>query len=444
MHVAILTAGGAGMFCGSCLQDNALARALMGAGDEVSLIPTYTPLTLDTADESLLGPGRGRVFLGGVNLYLEHQSKLWGKLPRWLTRALDSRWALSLSSKLGVSNDAADLGPLTVDLLRGENGPQQRGIAELVDWIADRLKPDAVVFSNALLVGPLRELRKRFDGPVWCTLQGDDIFLDALQEPHQSAALAMISDRAGDDQYGFTGFLAHSEYYADHMADALALPRDRFRTLPLLLEPDGYPDRPPEPREETTIDETTFTVGYFARICPEKGLHHLVDAVALLRERRPEVNWTLLAGGYLGPRDKRYFRGIRRRTADWGAGFQYAGSPATRAEKVAILQRFDLLSVPTDYREPKGLPVLEGWACGVPCVQPAHGAFPELLAGVPAGELFEPGDAEALATRIENLYDDPARRRALGAVGHAGVRRRHGPAAVATRFKAILAEPVPA
>ncbi|NNJ26011.1 glycosyltransferase family 4 protein [Alienimonas chondri] len=433
MHVVILTAGGAGMFCGSCLQDNALARALMASGEEVSLIPTYTPLTLDTKDESLLGLNRGRVFLGGINLYLKHQSKLWNRLPRWFTRILDSRWALRLSSKLGVSNDAADLGPLTIDLLRGEEGPQRRGIEELVDWIVNRLKPDVVVFSNALLVGPLRELRKAFDGPVWCTLQGDDIFLDALREPHQSAALAMISDRAGDENHGFTGFLTHSEYYADHMADALALPRDRFRTLPLLLEPDGYPEAPPTPQ-----DGDVFSIGYFARICPEKGLHNLVDAVTTLRERRPEVNWKLLAGGYLGPRDKKYYRGLQKRTADWGEAFEYAGAPGTLAEKAAIYRRFDLLSVPTVYREPKGLPVLEGWACGVPCVQPAHGSFPELLQGVPAGRLVPPGDVEALAAAIEELYDAPERRRELGAIGHAGVREFHGPAAVAARFRSIV------
>ena len=440
MHVALITAGGAGMFCGSCLQDNALARALIAAGDEVSLIPTYTPLTLDTRDESRRGPGGGRVFLGGVNLYLEHKAKFWGKLPRWATRALDSRFVLKFSSKLGVSNDAADLGPLTVDLLRGEEGPQRRGIEELVDWIVNRLKPDAVVFSNALLVGPLRELRKRFDGPVWCTLQGDDIFLDALREPHQSAALAMISDRAGDDRYGFTGFLAHSEYYAGHMADRLALPRDRFRTLPLLLEPDGYPEEFPDRRPDTGAGGA-FTIGYFARVCPEKGLHNLVDAVALLREGRPEANWKLLAGGYLGPRDARYFRKLKGRVADWGDGFEYAGAPDSLAGKAAIYRRFDLLSVPTDYREPKGLPVLEGWACGVPCVQPAHGSFPELLKGVPAGALVPPGDAGALAAAIEELYDDPVRRTELGRIGYDGVRSVHGPAAVAGRFKAILAEP---
>ena len=47
MHIAIITAGGAGMFCGSCMHDNTWARALMAAGAEVSLIPTYTPIRVD-------------------------------------------------------------------------------------------------------------------------------------------------------------------------------------------------------------------------------------------------------------------------------------------------------------------------------------------------------------------------------------------------------------
>ena len=127
MHLAILTAGGAGMFCGSCLQDNALARAWRAAGMEVSLIPTYTPLTLDTDDESLAGPAGGKVFLGGINLYLEHRSRLWDRLPGWLHRALDSRWALKLSAKLGVSNDAADLGPADGGHAAGRTRPAAAG-----------------------------------------------------------------------------------------------------------------------------------------------------------------------------------------------------------------------------------------------------------------------------------------------------------------------------
>ena len=47
MRILQITAGAAGMYCGSCLHDNTLARALIELGHEVSLIPTYTPIRTD-------------------------------------------------------------------------------------------------------------------------------------------------------------------------------------------------------------------------------------------------------------------------------------------------------------------------------------------------------------------------------------------------------------
>ena len=66
MRVAILTAGGAGMFCGSCMHDNSLAKAFRNEGVDAVLIPTYTPLRLD--EQSAVG---SRIFLGVINLYLD-------------------------------------------------------------------------------------------------------------------------------------------------------------------------------------------------------------------------------------------------------------------------------------------------------------------------------------------------------------------------------------
>ena len=69
MHIAIVTAGGAGMFCGSCMHDNTWARSLKNAGAQVTLLPTYTPLRLDEHDES-----SNPVFLGGINVYLDFRA----------------------------------------------------------------------------------------------------------------------------------------------------------------------------------------------------------------------------------------------------------------------------------------------------------------------------------------------------------------------------------
>jgi glycosyltransferase involved in cell wall biosynthesis len=416
MHVAIITAGGAGMFCGSCMHDNTWARALRAAGCEVTLIPTYTPIRVDEANQT-----DGRVYLGGINLYLDHRLPLWRRIPRGLVRWLDAPAVLNLTRF--ASNDARKLGPLTLAMLDGEQGPQQREIGELVDFISRTLRPDVVVFSNALLVGVLRRLRQAFAGLILCTLQGDDIFLEALPEPYRSQAIQQIHERALD----FDGFLVHSRYYRDFMAAYLDLPPDKFDQIPLgidLAEHVGLPRTQPG---------TPFTIGYFARICPQKGLHRLVEAFQLVHGRRRGPGMRLVAGGYLGRSDRRYFREVKRAARELGPAFHHAGSPATHLEKVRLISSFDVLSVPTDYHEPKGIYVLEALANGVPVVQPRHGAFPELVETTGGGLLVEPGNAEDLAARLEELADDHKLRHQLATTGHARVHELYGPRVMAAR-----------
>ncbi|MBA3316318.1 MAG: glycosyltransferase family 4 protein [Planctomycetota bacterium] len=421
MQIAIVTAGGAGMFCGSCMHDNSWAKALRAAGDDVTLIPTYTPLTLDEADQS-----ERRIFLGGINVYLKHRSRFWRALPERVTHLVDAPWLIRLATGFGVSNEAQGLGELTLELLAGEQGPQARELEELVKFLADDLKPDAILFSNALLSGAAPSLRRRYDGSIWCVLQGDDIFLEGLPEPYRSQAKQKISQNAA----AFTGFFTHSRYYADFMASYLSLPADRFRRVPLSIDLAGHDGVP------ASRDGDGFTVGYFARVCPEKGLHELLKAFRRLHERQPHVK--LVAGGYLGKRDVAYFKRLEREHRSLGDAFRYSGSPATHDEKVSLIRTFDVLSVPTTYHEPKGLYVLEALANGVPVVQPAHGAFPELIEATGGGLLFEPGDTDGHAKALERLLLDPKERLRLGTAGRDGVRSRFSDGALVKATRELL------
>ena len=47
MRVTYITAGAAEMICGSCLRDNALARKLREYECDVTLVPVYTPITVE-------------------------------------------------------------------------------------------------------------------------------------------------------------------------------------------------------------------------------------------------------------------------------------------------------------------------------------------------------------------------------------------------------------
>lgn len=420
MHIAIVTAGGAGMFCGSCMLDNTLARALREQGADVTLIPTYTPIRTDEDDGSL-----SRVFLGGVNVYLDSRFRFWKRLPPVMVRWLNHPALIGLATRFSVSNDARVLGRLTVQMLDGPVGPQKREVEELVDFLSRDLRPDAVLFSNILLSGVMPALRSRFEGAVYCLLQGDDIFLDALTEPWALESLSRIRSHA----QLFDGMIVHSEFYRERMRSYVELPVDRFHVVAPGIDLDGHTGVP-RPNADP------FTVGYFARVCPEKGFDAAIEGFRLFHQRYPRSR--LLAAGYLGKRDQRFFRKTMQTAADLGSAVQYCGSPPSRAEKIAFLQQLDVLTVPTSYQEPKGLYVLEAMANGVPVAQPDHGAFPELLRRTGGGVLFEPGSPAGLADQLERFSQEPEWRLSLARAGHEAVHSRCGAAVMARETLGVL------
>src|SRR4051794_7909986 len=109
LKIAYLTSGAAGMFCGSCMHDNTLARALTRLGCDVQLVPLYTPIRTDEESATV-----DQVFLGGINVYLEQKFALFRQLPRWITSLLDQPWLIRWATLRGMQTKAQDLGELTV------------------------------------------------------------------------------------------------------------------------------------------------------------------------------------------------------------------------------------------------------------------------------------------------------------------------------------------
>jgi glycosyltransferase involved in cell wall biosynthesis len=416
MRIAYITAGAAGMFCGSCMHDNTLVSALIAAGHDALLIPTYTPIRTDEADVS-----QGRVFFGGINVYLQEKFALFRHTPWLLDRLLDARRLLTWVARFAVNTKYEDLGDLTVSMLQGERGHQRKEVRKLVKWLKDEVRPDVVNLTNVLLSGMVHEIKRELGVPVLGTLQGDDIFLEALPEPHRGRALALIAEHGREAD----GFIATSGYYADFMAGYLGLPRPKIDVVypGLNLRGHGGPHRP---------DGGPPVVGYFARICPEKGLHVLAEAFRHLRDVPGAPPARLRVSGWLGDNNRAYLDDVRRRLSEAGLGdrFEYVESP-DHASKVRFLQGIDVLSVPTTYREPKGLYILEALANGVPVVQPRHGSFPELIEATGGGLLAEPNDPRDLAAALARLLQDAAHRDELGRKGKEAVHRRFHAAAMA-------------
>ena len=435
MRVLAITAGAANMYCGSCLRDNALAAELRRQGHDVTLVPIYTPTRIDEPNVS-----EERVLYGGVNVYLQQVVPLFRRTPELVDRIFDSKWVMKLLSRLSVSTDPAELGDLTVSTLKGENGFQRKEVNKLTAWLTGKPRPDVVVLPNSLMIGLARPLAGALQVPIACTLQGEDLFLDGLSEAHRAEAIELIRDQV---QF-VDGFMAVSDYYAAFMANLLSIPAEKMAMVPLGINFDGYASS----TTPSTSADTPLKIGYFARIAPEKGLHNLVEAYRMLRERDDVPPTRLEVAGYLGREHRGYLRKLTAEITRYGLAeeFHYHGV-LDRREKIEFLQSLSLVSVPTDYEEPKGIFLLEAMAAGVPVVQPRHGAFPELLERTGGGKLVEAGNNRELAEALASLLRDGGERRELGRRAAEGV-RHHYPVeimarrSIATFEKLVEREPV--
>ena len=407
MRILSFTGGAGTMYCGSCLRDNALAAELLARGHDVTLTPVYTPTRTDEPNVS-----RRRVFFGGISVFLEQHSSLFRHLPGFVDRLWDADWAIRMASKRQIKVDPKSLGQLTVSMLRGELGFQRKEIDKLLDWLRTEPQFDVINLPYTLLLGIAEPLKRTLRAPVCCTLQGEDLFLDGLGEPYRQQALDLIRQAA----VHVDAFLPVSQYYADYMPDYLGVPREKMRLVPLGISLDGYL---PRPQKRSDV----FTIGYLARIAPEKGLSLLADAYRLLRQRPGIGQSRLIAAGYLAHEHQQYLDDIRARLRRDGleGEFEYRGE-VDRAQKIAFLQSLDVFSVPATYEEPKGIFLFEAMATGVPVVQPNRGAFPEVLQRTGGGILVEADDPAALADAILELWRDPEQARRLGEAGALGVR----------------------
>jgi glycosyltransferase involved in cell wall biosynthesis len=425
MRILSFTGGAGTMYCGSCLRDNALAAELLARGHDVLLMPVYTPTRTDERNVS-----QHHVFFGGISVFLEQHSSLFRHTPRFLDRLWDSEWALRLATRKQISVDPRNLGELTVSMLRGEQGFQQKEIRKLLEWLVTEPRFDVVNLPYSLLLGLAEPIKRTLKVPVCCTLQGEDLFLDGLGEPYRQESLDLI--RAASVHVDL--FLPVSQYYLEYMPGYLGVPPAKMRLAPLGINLDGY-----GPRRAPRLGP--FTIGYFARVAPEKGLHVLCDAYRRLRANRTPGGSRLVAAGYLAAEHRGYLDAAvaQLREAGLEGEFEYRGE-VNRAQKIEFLQSLDVMSVPATYHEPKGIFLLEAMANSVPVVQPRRGAFPEIVEKTGGGLIVDPDDPDALARGLLRIWRDPALAAALGAAGAQGVREHYNVGRMAEEVEAIYDE----
>ena len=402
MRILQITAGAANMYCGSCLRDNALAAELIAQGHKVTLVPLYTPTLTDETNVS-----SGRVFFGGISVYLQQKSSLFRKTPKFLDRLWDSKTALRAATSGSIQTNPADLGGLTVGMLTGEDGNLKKEFGKFLTWAASEPKPDVVVLPYTLLIGLAAPIKRVLGCPIVCALQGEDLFLEGLAEPWRTDSLRLIRSQVQHVDL----FAPVSDFYARLMSSYLSIPRTRMEVLPLGISTKGLDAKEPK------LPSGPLKFGYMARVAPEKGLHVLAEAFRIVRQERSDV--VLEAAGYMAPEQKGYLAECRKI-----ADFPYHGT-LDREQKIEFLKRVDVVCVPSPYAEPKGLYLLEAMAVGTPFLQPAHGAFPEIEAKTGGGLLAESAEPQDVARGIRTLAANRSLIPELSRKAAEGVRREY-------------------
>ncbi|MCH7675921.1 glycosyltransferase family 4 protein [candidate division KSB1 bacterium] len=401
--ICYITAGAANMYCGSCMRDNTLVAALQEMGCNIHLFPTYTPILTDEEDVS-----ENKIMLGGLNLYLQQKFGFFRRLPASFDRWLNNPRLIKILASSNLPTSGHETGAMVLSLLKGESGKQRKEFINMLLWLKEHVKPDLINLTNILIAGCLPLIKKHLNIPVLVTLQGDDLFLEQMIEPYKNQAIKRIQELVKQ----VDGFIVFSQYYKDFMSDYLTIPKHKIHTVQMGISLAGLNSK------RMASNSGSPTIGYFARIAPEKGLHVLVDAFIRLRQMPGMQNVRLKAAGWLGRSHEPYLKDQLTKLKNHGleTDFEYAGV-LDRREKIHFLQSLDLFSVPTTYKEPKGLYVLEALACGVPVVQPEHGAFPELIKATGGGQLVPPDSPEHLAQALHHLIISPSIRKELARHG---------------------------
>jgi glycosyltransferase involved in cell wall biosynthesis len=422
--VHIVPGFGGTFYCGNCLRDSAVVASLREAGHEAVILPVYLPLMMD-GKVVQDGPP---VFYGAVDIYVRQQFPFLRRMPGWLHDLLNSRPVLGFAARKAGSTRAHGLESLTESMLKGMEGMQSADLLEIVNYLKNHEKPDIVHFSNALLLGMAEEIRHEVKVPVVCSLQDEDVWIDAMDPAARDRLWKLMSEKAAATD----AMIAVSGYFAGVMKKKMNIPDEKIHVIPIGVEPAKYTYRQPAIGKRV--------IGYLSRICEENGFEVLVDAFIrikadpLFRDVSLRVN-----GGSTGDDSTFIRRQIKKLKHN---GLLHDMEFREDFSSSGISGFFDgltVLSVPVLKGEAFGLYQLEALASGVPLVQPALGAFPEIISKSGGGLVYFPNDAETLASNLMSLMSDESRLKLFSISGRKAIEEQYDCAKITRKLVSVYA-----
>ena len=177
------------------------------------------------------------------------------------------------------------------------------------------------------------------------------------------------------------------------MQKKMSIPDNKLHVLHVGVNPEVYTYSKPATKPHA--------IGYLSRICEENGFEILVDAFIRLKENPAFSNLKLKAtGGMTGDDTKFINKQINKlKQKNIYKDFEIQ-EDFTETALRDFFRSISVLSVPVLKGEAFGLYQLEALASGVPLVQPALGAFPEISKATGGGVIYEPNTATALPEKL--------------------------------------------
>jgi glycosyltransferase involved in cell wall biosynthesis len=209
-----------------------------------------------------------------------------------------------------------------------------------------------------------------------------------------------------------------SDFSANDIADAFALDRSRITSIPLGVNP-AFFDRVSDEDKRRVLNAMNLQPGFFivvGTLQPRKNIERIVQAHGMLAPSFQKAH-PLVVVGQQGWRSE----AIRDKLAQLeakgtGRWLQYV----KRQDLYALLQSAQALVFPSLY-EGFGLPVLEGFASGVPVISSTTTSVPEVAGD--AALLVDPLRADHLSHALQQAIEDTDGRARLIAKGYTQAQR---------------------
>jgi glycosyltransferase involved in cell wall biosynthesis len=300
-----------------------------------------------------------------------------------------------------------------------------------VNYLVETGKPDVIHLSNALIIGLTRQIKSLVDVKVVCSLQNEDDWINDMAEPFQSQAWKMIAD----ESVNIDSFISPSMYYKDFFISKTGISGDKIKVVSSGIETDEIPVRERQ--------DGIPAIGFFSRVSRHNGFDKIVDAFIAIKSDPEFSNLTLhVCGGYTSD-DKSFIREQIRKIKDNGFKSSVHIYPEfIGSAKQNFLSSIDVMSVPVRKHDAYGLYILESNAAGIPVVQPATGAFPEIVKMTGGGIIYNPDTVDELAANLKKLLHDRALAESYGKAGRFAVKEkftlRHMSADLISMYKSLF------